>query len=260
MVETVNTEKPKPNMDALSTQLSTMVQGAELISVTNREEYAAICKQEDVAVGLRKQVTDYFDPDVKKAHELHKSLTAKRKAFLDPIDAFLTTVKRIQSGYLEKERREEQARLEVIRKQAEEIRRKQEAELAAQAEALRIQQEEERKRKEEEFKNSPEELARQAELLRVRQAEEQAALRREAEARMVDASAIPANAPKADAGAGRASVTRYTFEIVEEAQIPREYFTLDTSKLQKVITALKEKANIPGVRVVEESSVRRTGK
>ena len=260
MVETVNNEKPKPNMDAIGTQISVMVQGAELISVTNREEYAAVCKQEDVAVAIRKQVADYCDPDIAKAHALHKSLTAKRKAFLDPIDAFLTTVKRIQSGYLEKERREEQARLEVIRKQAEEIRRKQEAELAAQAEALRIQQEEERKRKEEEFKNSPEELARQAELLRVRQAEEQAALRREAEARMVDASAIPANAPKADAGAGRASVTRYTFEIVEEALIPREYFTLDTSKLQKVITALKEKANIPGVRVVEESSVRRTGK
>ena len=260
MVENVNTEKPKVNMEALSSQIVAMVQGADMLSVSTREEYVALCKQEDAMVGIRKQVTDYCDPDIKKAYELHRSLTAKRKAFLDPIDSFIATAKRIENNYLEKERREEQARLEVIRKQAEEIRRKQEAELAAQAEALRIQQEEERKRKEEEFKNSPEELARQAELLRVRQAEEQAALRRDAEARMVDASAVPANAPKADAGAGRASVTKYTFEVMDEAQIPREYFTLDTSKLQKVITALKEKANIPGVRVVEESSVRRTGK
>jgi predicted nucleic acid-binding protein len=46
--------------------------------------------------------------------------------------------------------------------------------------------------------------------------------------------------------------TYYSFEITDPALIPREYLTVDTVKIGQVVRALKDQANIPGVKVVEE--------
>lgn len=63
-------------------------------------------------------------------------------------------------------------------------------------------------------------------------------------------------APKVE-GAG-AMVTVWKFEITDANAIPREYLLVDESKIGKVVQALKEQTNIPGVRVYSELEARRT--
>lgn len=42
---------------------------------------------------------------------------------------------------------------------------------------------------------------------------------------------------------------RYDFEIVDPNLIPREYLLVDTAAIGRVVRALKEKTNIPGIKV-----------
>lgn len=43
--------------------------------------------------------------------------------------------------------------------------------------------------------------------------------------------------------------SRYDFDIVDVNLIPREYLLVDTAAIGKVVRALKEKTNIPGIKV-----------
>lgn len=47
----------------------------------------------------------------------------------------------------------------------------------------------------------------------------------------------------------------WRFEIVDAAKIPREYLIPDEKRIGGVVRALKQDANIPGVRVYEESTL-----
>ena len=47
----------------------------------------------------------------------------------------------------------------------------------------------------------------------------------------------------------------WTFEITDEALIPREYLLIDESRIRRVVTALKKDTNIPGVRVFEQKRI-----
>lgn len=55
---------------------------------------------------------------------------------------------------------------------------------------------------------------------------------------------------------GTTIVKNWTFRIVDEALIPREYLLVDEKKVRGVVRALKEKANIPGIEVYAEDVVR----
>jgi len=57
---------------------------------------------------------------------------------------------------------------------------------------------------------------------------------------------------------GVSYVSDYSFEIVDFSAVPDTYKMIDTVKLNKVIKALKEAVNIPGIKVVENKSVRIT--
>jgi len=250
----------------MKNEVANLCMGADLITCETRTDYELLIKQDNVAAGFEKRVTEYWDGTdenpgpIKKAHDLHKVLTLKRAEMLNPLKAFRQAVGRITGGWLALEQRREQDRLDKLRREAEAIRAKQEAELKAAADKLRKEQEAERLKKQIEFQNSPAELARQNEILRVRQQEAQAQLERDAKARMVDTAAIPMTAEKVEAGDGRASVEKWSWEIVDESLVPREYLMLDEKKINKVVTAMKDKTNIPGIRVKKETSVRRTGR
>lgn len=244
----------------IKNEIAVLCEGADMITCENQQDYKILMSQEDVAANFKKQVEDYWNPAIQKAHALHKELTTKRGEMLKPLEAFISICKSVGGNYLMLEQRREQERLDKIRREAEEIRRKQEAELAAQAEKLRRQQEAELKRQQEAFKNSPAELARQAEILRVKQAEAQAALKREAEARMIDTAAIPTEAPKTEAGEGRAQVQTWKFRVKDANLVPRSFMVLNEKMIQSVVTAMKDKTQIAGIEVFMESSVRRTGR
>lgn len=42
----------------------------------------------------------------------------------------------------------------------------------------------------------------------------------------------------------------WSFEIVDEALIPREYLSIDTTKIGQVVRAMKADTNIPGIKVI----------
>ncbi|MFA5115592.1 MAG: hypothetical protein WC469_06025 [Candidatus Omnitrophota bacterium] len=284
------------SQEELSRQITVITEGTEFMVCETRQDYELLCKREDAAVAFKKQVEDYWDPLVKKAHEVHKDLTGKRGAHLKPLEAFLAAVKKIGGGYLAAEQAEKQRQADIVAAEAARIREQQEAEARKAAEALkarqdaelaaqRAKQEADRKaaaaeqaRKEAEFKNSPAEKARlaaefkakqeaerleqerQAEILRVRQAEDRAEADRQAKARMLDLSQVPQAPTKADAGEGRATVETYDYEVTDEALIPRQFMEPAHKAIKAVVVALKDKTNIPGIRVIKNTGVRRTGK
>ena len=87
-----------------------------------------------------------------------------------------------------------------------------------------------------------------------------AALAKQAEKAGIDTSLIPMEAPKVEAGDGRALVQTWVFEVVDEAKVPREYLVIDEVKIRKVVQALKDKTNTSGIVARMEASVRRTGR
>ena len=282
--------------------IATLTAGHELISCATRAEYDTLIHQDDIAAGFEKQVESYWDGTketpgpVAKAYSLWKDLTSKRKAMLDPLKAFRSAVGKVTGPFLQAEQRREQERLDAILRQAEEIKRKQEAELAAQAEKLRKEQAAEAKRladhaealrkqqakeaaiQAEKFKNSPAEkarqaaifkqqqeeakaeAARQAEELRQEQAEAQERLAREAQARMIDTSLIPTVAEQVSAGPGRCSVEKWIYEVTDENLVPRKYLILDHKFIKKEVEHYKDKTNIPGISPKLDPTTRRTGR
>jgi hypothetical protein len=244
----------------IKNEIQALSEGADMLECNSRQDYEILVRQEDAAVAIKKQVEDYFNPDIKKAHELHKSLTLKRKTLLDPIEAFISSVKRVGGAFLALEQKREQDRLDALRREAEAIRARQEAELARQAAELRAKQEAERKAQELAFKNSPAELAKAKARMEAEQAEARRRMEEEAKARMVDTAALPVTVDKVSAGEGRTTVQTWTYRVVDEALVPRQYLILDTKAIGAVITALKDKACIPGIEAVMETSVRRTGR
>lgn len=55
--------------------------------------------------------------------------------------------------------------------------------------------------------------------------------------------------------AGTSLRTVWKFEIADAALVPREYLVVDETKVRRVVTALKEGASIPGVRVWSEQAI-----
>src|SRR4051812_44848293 len=48
----------------------------------------------------------------------------------------------------------------------------------------------------------------------------------------------------------------YTYDIINEQEIPREYMMIDRKKIAAVVKAMKDKTNIPGIRVRPDTSLR----
>jgi len=286
----------------IKTEIATLTEGMEFLSVTTRPEYECLLKQENAAVILKRQIESYWDGTkekpgpVKKAYDTWKDLTTKRGEMLKPLEAFLKAVNRIGGSYLAEEQRKAQEQAVALAREAARIREAQEAEARKAADALKARQEAElaaqrasqeaerkaqaaeRARKEAEFKNSPAEKARiaaefkakqdaeraeqerQAEILRVRQAEERAEQERRAKAQMLDTSQVPQAPTRADPGEGRTTVQIWTYDVEDEALVPRKYLMLDHKAIKAVVTALKDKAGIAGIKPRRETGIRRIGK
>lgn len=191
-------EKSMVKIEEVSQQIATLVEGAEFLSVSTRSEYDCLVKMEDTAAGFVKQVHEYWDGLVEKAHSAHKDVCGKRKAQLDPLESFIKVCRRVSGAYLAQEQQKAQEQASLLMAQAAKAG--------------------------------------------------------------IDTSMVPQAPAKADPGSGRTLVQTWTFSVEDEAKIPREYFVLDTSKVQKVVTALKDKTSVPGIRVFQENSIRRTGR
>lgn len=177
------------------------------------------------------QMADMASEDLKKIKLKYKQIDDVRKNMVQPIDEARrriqeffrhplewldqaeVTLKAALTQYLnaeEQKRREEEAVKRKAAEAAAQKMREQAAVLAEQGEA-----------------DSARALSRQADML---------------------PAMIEADTPKTKL-AGISSTETWTFEIIDAAQVPREYLMVDEAKLRKLVRALKAETNIPGVRV-----------
>lgn len=209
---------PVSDATQITRDASVTVDTARALQVVDLQSYtrAAI-----LVTGLRalsKRITAFFEDDVKRAHELHRSLTRKRSEAVDPVDKECARLARDMSSW--KTEADRKAR-EVAARLAREEQERQRALALEEAAALEAQGEQ--------------------------------AL---AESVVEQAIAMPAPvipiAPTAPKVEGVSYRGLWRHQIVDAALVPREYLVIDEQKIAAVVKATKGTLSIPGVRVYEE--------
>lgn len=168
---------------------------------------------------LKKHIQDYFRPMKDKAYKAWKEICDAEKAELskiEPLEKKLSGQMVAWQMEQERKRREEQARIEEeMRKREEELRLK-----------------------------AAEELEKQGKT-------------EEAESLLEAPISIPqvkveAEIPKVE---GMTTREEWTFEIIDESQIPREFLIPDEKKIRAYVKAMKERAVIPGIKVFKSAII-----
>lgn len=171
----------------------------------------------------QKRVVGFFEPMKSAAHAAWKSIVAREKEILMPLEEVEARLKRGISTYA-----------------AEQDRIRRASEAAAQ-QALRAAEEAAR-------------IERDAQAMAKLEAGDEAAATAILEAPVVlPPSAPPVMTPR-PAAVGIAVRKSWTFRIVDEAKIPRQFLVVDEAKIRKLVAALgpDAAASCPGI-VVEES-------
>jgi len=189
------------------------------ITINNENENEAAAEfLKSVKSGI-KTVKDKFGPAVKAAHEAHKRLKALENECLDPLKKAETIIKAKMTEY---HAEQERIRLEAQRK-AEEIARKERGKLERKADKLREQGK-----------------------------HEQAMITETMQAAIV--TAPPAASTSKPAGISY--VDNWQAEIVNMAEVPREYMIPNMQALNALAKATKGSIVLPGVRFVNKKTMR----
>lgn len=171
------------------------------------------------------KIEELYGPRIASAYALHKGLLSDKKKFTDPLDRASGNVKgKMQAWSMEEERkrRQEEARIrEQLRREEEDRRLAEAAELErlAQAEAASGNQ------------AVAVEMMKSAETLIT-------------EPIYAPPIVLPAAVPKVE---GVSTRTDWKFRVVDASKVPDEYKLVDEVKIGKVVRALRESTNIPGI-------------
>lgn len=212
-------EFPVSDDTAIKQEAALSVVDAQGLTVIDTNTYA---RAGEIVRGLKtlaKRITDYMADDITRAHQLHKSLTAKRTQAVAPIDAECARLARemsIWSAEQQRRQREEEQRL------AREAKAREDA-LALEQAALMVEQ-------------------------GVSEADAMVMVE-EAIAAPAPIVSLPPAAPKVD---GISYRSEWRYQVTDADAIPREYLMVDEQKLRGVVRAMKGAARIPGVRTYEE--------
>lgn len=216
-------------LEAEAGSLLSVARGFAITTPEDAQNAAAFLQE---CKALKERVTDTFGPLKKAASDAHKKVVATERENLEPIDKADQLVRAKLIGW--------NAQQERIR--AEELRAAQEK---AEAEA--------RAQREAEAKALQEQAAAAKRAGAVEQAAELRATAKEIKAApIVVAVEAPAPVAKLD---GVSTRYTYDFEVTNPALLPREYLTPDLKAIKGVVSSLKDKTNIPGVKVIRKSSV-----
>lgn len=176
---------------------------------------------------LKKEISDFCDPEIKAADTLHKNLVAKKKNSLAPLNESEKIVGPKIATYKRQEEEERQRAIAEARRKEEERRR----------------QEEELRRKEEEAKREDE----------TKWAEDY-----KEKAEKVSVSTLKTDlkeAPKVTRIEGTYVRRDWKWRLKDESLVPREFLTLDSSKITRHVKLNKDKSNIPGIEAYYEDNV-----
>ena len=201
----------------------------------------------------------------KRLDEVRKSITrpidAAKKAVMDlfrgPEEQLGNAERGIKNAMLGYQQEQERIRREEQRK-ADEAARKERERIEAQArEAERKAREKAAAERRAADEAAAAGRAEEAAQLAAKAAAIEAAAAAKAETLAERAAAVvaPIISLEPDKAEGIATRKMWKFEIVNEAIIPRAYLKIDESKIRSVVTAMKDQANIPGVRVYAEDII-----
>lgn len=265
-------------------QVPALVQQAEAIVIVN-QEHLTVANDFSIAVKrLRKEIDSAFDPIIEAAHAAHKVALDKKRKYVEPVDQAEKMVKGKIGAYLtEQDRLRREAERRAWEAEQEKIRIQQEAMRAA-----REVEEKERREREEAEKRSRQRIAEEeARILRARseegriraqeaadkarrEAAEQAAIREHnakveqdrilaeaaaKESRLVNEQKMAAPAAPAPTTNGISTRQDWGFEVMNAADVPRDYLMVDEVKVGKIVRAMKGETNIPGIRVFPKTVV-----
>ena len=167
---------------------------------------------------MRKEIDSYFDPIISRAHAAHKEAVSQKKRADEPLAQAEAILKPQMLAFVNEQRRKAE---EEERRQREEARKK------AEQEQL--------------------EAAIQAEA----EGDKEAAEAIIQEPVYVPPIQVKAEIPKVSGFSVR---EQWTFEIVDEKKIPREYLIVDEVSIGKIVRAMKDKTSISGIRAYNASS------
>jgi hypothetical protein len=198
-----------------------VVQQAQQIAVNDADDYEFACAFLRKIDADDKVIDDFFDSDIAKAYQLHRSLTGKKKMFKDPLKAAKDDVGIKVGQYRlleERKKHAEEDRLSAIAKK--------DADDRAMAEAAHL------------AANGEKELAD--------------IVIQEAAAAPAPVVVLESSVPKEEGISGR---NNWKFRIVDETQIPREFLEPSMVKIGAIVRSQKSMTKIPGVQVWNEPSV-----
>lgn len=208
------------SLQKLEQEVSGFPERAKRVIVHNDE---TLTKANDfllIIKGLRKEISDTFNPIIEKAHKTHKEAVAQKKKYEVPlIDAEKMVKLQIASYMAEQER---------IRKEIEEKARR---------------EEEERQRIEEE------KLKKAQELEKAGQMEEAEKIKEEIPQ---PKPYLPHEVPKLT-NVGIRKIWKW--RVVNKNLIPREYLMVDSAKITQLVKSTSGQIKIPGLEIYSEDSV-----
>lgn len=224
---TEQTEDKGANLIVIQRRINTACASSRDLQVTNDEELQWAALGLKACNKLIDDIRGYFNPDIKKAHELHKSLTKKRADHLKPIEA----VKGLFTQHIAAYHEEQTAKRKAL-----------------ESKRLKEAQERELKRQKEEREAKAAENAATAEQLRSVGAHQDAAA---VEATPIEVSTQPITvapvAPPTQNPEGLQFRENWRWRLVNIDQVPREYMILDEKLLNATARSAKGRARVPGV-------------
>lgn len=111
----------------------TLYEQATSLSITDQRSYAAAGEVGKSLKALEKEITDYFAPMKKAAHDAHKAITKKESDELAPVKEAMDVVRRTMNTWAQEQERIRQEFERKARMEAEEAARKERERLEAQA-------------------------------------------------------------------------------------------------------------------------------
>ena len=219
-----------PAMPAIQARSLSVLARARGLVITNQDELSVADEFRQDIKALLRSIDDAFDPQIEQAFALHRSLLAKKKEFAGPPLRALEIVNPRIAEYMKERDR------------------------------ARLQTERERQIKEQEAKRLAEiAVDKASELVDEGRAAEANVVLKEA---ALKAGEIEASAPEVPEKplADVSLRTTWDFEVVEAEKIPRKYMVPDLVTIGKVVRAIKDQTDIPGIRVFAKTSVADRGR
>ncbi len=204
-------------MEKESKELTSLTIDATRLIIVNEQTYQLAVSKLKELKEIKKKFDNHYLPMKKKSYAAYKIIQDHIKEYEEPIKKAENIIKKEMADYttkLENERREQE---EKLRKEAEKIRLEAE--------------EKEKKRVAEELKKSG---------MKKKQ------IKKEVEKIEVAAPEIIMEEPKKTSGIYYKEI--WIYEITDFSKLPDEYKQENSTKINEVIKANKEKTDIPGMR------------